>query len=194
VSRQLKKSLSGLTLIELLVVLAVSALLVTLAAPSFKRVTQSMTVSSSVNAFLADARFARAEAMRRGGGVAMCRSEAPEAAQPTCATGSGSLGAGWASGWIVFHDLDNDGAREAGEPVLRAQASNKSIGAILSSRASAKLRFTATGRLNSAALVTSLLFGSEEQFAGAAQRLVCVSVSGRARVVGDGSASCSDAS
>jgi type IV fimbrial biogenesis protein FimT len=186
------KTLSGFTLIELLVVLAVSALLVSLAAPSFKRVAQSMTVSASVNAFLADARFARAEAIRRGGGVAMCRSDAPEAAQPSCAAGSGSLGAGWASGWIVFHDLDNDGTRDAGEPILRAQAPNQSIGAIVSSRASAKLRFTATGRLNNATLVTSLLFGSEDQFASAVQRLVCVSVSGRARVAGNGSAACSD--
>jgi prepilin-type N-terminal cleavage/methylation domain-containing protein len=70
----------GFTLLELMVVLAIIAILVTLAAPSFTRLIQSTTVSSNVNNFLADMRYARSESTRRGGQVVMCRSDAPEAA------------------------------------------------------------------------------------------------------------------
>ena len=68
----------GFTLIELLVVLTVSAILLSLAAPSFSRLIQSTKISGAVNTFLADLRFARSEAIRLGGTVTMCRSANPE--------------------------------------------------------------------------------------------------------------------
>lgn len=186
--RQLKTS-HGMTLVELLVVVALGAILTTQAAPSFKRLIQSSAISSGVNTFLADIRYARHEALRRGGGVVMCRSNAPEAAQTACDAGSGSGGSGWASGWIIFLDLDNDGERDKGEEILRVQAPTPSIDSIVASNASSRIRFAATGRLYNLSSATALRFGSG-QFASAVQRLVCVSLSGRARVAGDGSASC----
>lgn len=53
----------GFTLIELLVEMAIAAILIALAAPSFKRLIQSNTISSNVNTFMADLRFARSEAI-----------------------------------------------------------------------------------------------------------------------------------
>ena len=44
-------------------------------------------MSGNVNGFLADMRYARSESIRRGGGVTLCRSDAPEAAAPVCAPG-----------------------------------------------------------------------------------------------------------
>ena len=67
----------GFTLLELMVVLAIVAILTMLAAPSFTRLIQSITMSSTVNTFLADMRYARSESIRRGGGVVMCRSDDP---------------------------------------------------------------------------------------------------------------------
>ena len=184
----MKKS-SGFTLIELMVVIAIASILMTLAAPSFRQIIQSNTISSNVNNFLADMRYARSESVRRGGGVIMCRSNAPEAASPICGTGSGPGGNGWVSGWIVFHDIDGDGTRTAAstDPVLRVQAPITAIDSIVEA-SSTKFRFTATGRLTLGG-ITSMQFGGGD-YPNTVQRMVCVSVGGRARVAGDGLSSC----
>jgi type IV fimbrial biogenesis protein FimT len=181
----------GFTLIELMVVVVILAILMTLAAPSFVRTIQSSTMSSTVNTFLADLRFARSEAIRRGGGIVMCRSNAPEAASPTCGTGSGPGGNGWVSGWIVFHDLDNDGAKAATEPLLRVQAPITSMDSVVEAggSSSTSFRFTATGRMLNLNSATSLQFGGSK-YTNDVQRVVCVNLGGRARIAGDGNSSC----
>lgn len=189
----MKKSY-GFTLIELLVAIAIAAILIALAAPSFKQLIQSNSMSSTVNTFLADMRYTRSEAIRRGGSVVMCRSNAPEAASPACNNLSGPGSNGWVSGWIIFYDQDGDGTRAAAstDPVLRVQAPITSIDSIVESKASppAKFQFTATGRLLNLSSATSLQFGGNPTFANTAQRVVCVSLGGRARIAGDGNASC----
>lgn len=189
----MKKSY-GFTLIELLVAIAIAAILIALAAPSFKQLIQSNSMSSTVNTFLADMRYTRSEAIRRGGSVVMCRSDAPEAASPACGSGSGPGSNGWVSGWIIFYDQDGNGNRAAAstDPVLRVQAPITSIDSIVESKASppAKFQFTATGRLLNLSSATSLQFGGNPTFANTAQRVVCVSLGGRARIAGDGNASC----
>lgn len=173
-----------------MVVLAISAILVTLAGPSFINLIRSTAISNAVNTFMADARFARSEAVRLGGAVVMCRSDAPEAASPTCGSGSGPGGNGWVSGWILFQDLNNDGNKDSADPLLRVQSRITSVNSIGNS--STKLVFTGTGRLkNLSGGSMSLQFGSAPDFPNEAQRMVCVSLGGRVRVAGDGLSSCS---
>ncbi len=192
------KLIRGFTLVELMVVIAVAAVLMTLVAPSFKHTIDSNNISNAVNTFLADMRFSRSESIRRGGSVVMCRSDAPEAANPSCGTGDGidfdgdSAGDGWISGWIIFHDLNSDGSKDVGEPILRVQAPIRSIDSIMKSGSTSTIyRFTGTGRLRSiSAGVSTLTFGGAK-YSSDLQRVVCVSVGGRARVAGNGSTSCS---
>ena len=172
----------GFTLIEVMVVVAIVAILVKLAAPSFKGIIQSNNMKGTVNSFISDMRLARSEAVRRGGSVVMCRSSNPEAATPSC--GSGST-VGWESGWIVFQDLNNDGGYDAGEPVLKVQGPITAVNTIAESGAATLFQFTATGRLKANGL-TSILFGSNPPFANDAQRTVCVNIGGRASINGDG--------
>jgi type IV fimbrial biogenesis protein FimT len=179
----------GFTLLEVLVVLTIVAILTTLVAPSFKSLIQSNTISSNVNTFLADMRYARSESIRRGGDVVMCRSDAPEASSPSCATGSGPGGNGWVSGWIIFYDLDNSGTMTAGDPLLRVQAAISAMDSIAEVSPVNKFQFTATGRL-SLSNATQLQFGGGK-YANTVQRVVCVNVGGRARIAGDGNSSCS---
>jgi type IV fimbrial biogenesis protein FimT len=173
-----------------MVVLAIVAILSTLAAPSFTRLVQSNTMSSQVNTFMADLRYARSESARRGGGVVMCRSDAPEAFHPVCNTTSGPGGRGWVSGWIVYLDANNDGVIDAGD-LLRIQSPIAKLDSIVENGddASSIFRFTATGRLFNASSATSLQFGGSD-YASDVQRVLCVNPGGRARIAGNGAASC----
>jgi type IV fimbrial biogenesis protein FimT len=171
----------GFTLIEVLVVIAIVGILVGLAAPSFSSMIRSSGMTSTVNTFLADMRYARSEAIRRGGGVVMCRSSNPEAVNPTCGTGSI---VGWESGWIIFHDLDGNVNKAATEPLLRAEGPITAVNTITEPGPATKFKFNATGRLPGVA--TSILFGSGAQFGATEQRTICVNFGGRARINGDG--------
>lgn len=181
----------GFTLVEVMIVLSLIAILTSFAAPMFSRLIQGARISSGTNTFLSDMRFARSEAMRRGGSVVMCRSDSPEASEPVCATGTRAGGAGWARGWIVFQDQNNNGIRTPDAPLLRVQSAIATINAIDDSNVSSTgFRFTATGRLANANAAATLVFGAGPLFAREIRRTVCVSVGGNARSVGDGAATC----
>lgn len=177
------------TLVELLVVMAIAAILLMLSAPSLSRMMKSNAMASGVNSFLSDLRFARSEAIRLGGGVVMCRSDAPEDPSPSCGTGAGPGSKGWVSGWITFHDLNTNSTLDANEPILRVQAAIKNLDAITETGTSPKFRFTPTGRLLDAGSTATMTFGGSE-FSSDLKRVVCVSFGGRARIAGDGSTTC----
>lgn len=169
----------GFTLVELLIVLAIVAVLTTLAAPSFKRQVQAARISSAVNSFMSDLRFARGEAIRRSANVIVCRSAAPEAVPPTCATGA--QGTGWVSGWIVYHAGNGNGVIDPDE-ILRVQGPIANLDSILDERsASTTIHFTGTGRLQNLNSATSLLFGGAS-YNTDLQRRVCINLGGRARI------------
>jgi type IV fimbrial biogenesis protein FimT len=184
----------GFTLLEMTVVIAIVAVLSMLAAPSFQRLIQTTNVSNNVNSFMADLRYARSEAIRRGGHVVMCRSNAPEALNAVCNNGFGADNKGWVSGWLIFHDTNNDGNWDAGEPLLRVQGPISSLNAIKEDRASgtptARFQFTATGRMSNLSSAATLKFGEEPAFALDVQRTLCVGLGGRGRIAGDGNISC----
>jgi type IV fimbrial biogenesis protein FimT len=183
------KKHGGFTLIELMVTVAILAILLGIAAPSFESVIKSSRMASAVNTFMSDMRFARSEAIRRGGGVVMCRSDAPENATPSCGSGSGPGGNGWVSGWIIFHDLNNDTDYDSGETLLRVQSKVTSVDSIVQNT-SKKFQFTGTGRLPYFGSSTTFQFGSSPSFSNTQQRVLCVNVAGRARIAGDGYVSC----
>ena len=82
----------GFTLVELMITIALVAILVGLATPSFSSVINSNRLSSQANAFMADLQLARSEAVRRNRTVRFCRSDDGA----TCSSGTGD----WTS-WIV---------------------------------------------------------------------------------------------
>lgn len=83
----------GFTLMELLVALAVAAILVTIAIPSYRSLVQRNTMTAAVNDLVGDLNFARNQAVTRGQRVYICKSSG----NATCAdTGD------WSQGWLVY--------------------------------------------------------------------------------------------
>ncbi len=100
------KKIHGFTLIELLVAVAVLAILLTLAAPSFQELIRSNRVRAITDEMLTVLNTARAEAVKRNIPVTICTSSDSIACDN---------GANWENGWVMFADADADGALDAGE-------------------------------------------------------------------------------
>lgn len=85
---------SGFSLVELMVAMAVAAILLVVAGPSFRDAIRRNKVSSASNALLADIAYARSEAINRGNVVSIC----PSSDQATCTSG----GKAYESGWLIY--------------------------------------------------------------------------------------------
>lgn len=96
---------SGFTLVELMVTLAVVAILLVVAVPSFQSVMNANKLTTSANEFVASFQAARAEAIRYNRRVVICLSTNPNAATPTCAPSDATN----AIGWLVFMDANANG-------------------------------------------------------------------------------------
>jgi len=92
----------GVTLVELIVTMAVFAILVSLAAPSFFRLLASNRMSTQTNEFVSGLRLAQSEAMRRGQTV-------------TLRSLDDDSQINFHEGWQVFTDGNADGAAAATE-------------------------------------------------------------------------------
>lgn len=107
---QYGRAARGFTLVELMIVLAIVSVLVGTAVPALTSTVKSVQLSSASNDLLGGLLLARSEAIKRNGRGVICRS----ADGATCAA-SGS----WEQGWLVFHDANNDGSRDAGEAIVQ---------------------------------------------------------------------------
>lgn len=107
------RKIRGFTLIELMVSIAVLAILLGIAAPSFRSMTATSNLRGVSNELITTLAQARSEAIKRGGRVTVCMSADGVAC---IATG------GWEQGWIMFTDdtrVGGSASIDAGETVLR---------------------------------------------------------------------------
>lgn len=102
----------GFTLVELLVVMAIGSLLMAIAIPSMQPMIHSAQLIAASNSFVSSLHLARGEAIKRNGRVVLCKT-----ADGLACTDAG----GWDQGWIVFHDANNNGARELTEVIVHRQ-------------------------------------------------------------------------
>lgn len=96
---------AGFTLIEMMMVLAIGAILLTVAVPSFVAMTKNNKLTSHVNTLVSHVHFARTEASKRGTRIILCRTANPAASSPTC----GGTAYTWSKGWLVFALGDTTG-------------------------------------------------------------------------------------
>jgi type IV fimbrial biogenesis protein FimT len=103
----------GTSLLEVLVVVGIAGILAGVVAPFAQSFGASLKLSSFANGLLSDLYLARAEAIKRSTPVVLCKS----ADGLSCAADGG-----WEQGWIVFHDANGNGSRDAGEQLLQRLA------------------------------------------------------------------------
>jgi len=105
----------GFTLVELMVTIAIAAILLMVAVPSFDDALLNGKLTSQSNAVLSTLQLARSEAIKRNARVTVCKS----AQSTTPPSGTCTSSGGWNQGWIIFHDADGDGVLDAGETIVQ---------------------------------------------------------------------------
>lgn len=129
----------GFSLIELMVAIAVTAILVMIAVPSFQGAALTSQLRSMSNALVSGARLARSEAIKRNAVVTLCQSS-----DGASCTNSGA----WEQGWIVAcRTDDNANCRTAGANwlVIQREPAASSGMRVITTAGIAQLSFQPTG-------------------------------------------------
>jgi type IV fimbrial biogenesis protein FimT len=166
----------GFTLVELMIALAVFAALLMIVLPSYSDMTLGSKLRSQANDLVAGAVLARSEAIKRNAIVRMCVS----------ADGASCIAGGWDQGWVVFHDADDDGTLDAGETVLLQHQAAPSGFKITGTVASVRFQGTGVG-----ATQATLTACRATPSVGGQERVVTISLTGRASVERTNTATCS---
>jgi len=101
----------GFTIIELMITIALVAIILALGVPFFRATIIENRLATETNNFIASINHARSLAAKRNQSVTMCISSGVDS------SGGGSCmdsAIGWEQGWIVFNDIDRDGALDSG--------------------------------------------------------------------------------
>jgi type IV fimbrial biogenesis protein FimT len=163
---------SGYTAIELVVVLLVTAIMATLALPSFIAMIRNTRLDTYSELLRADLLIARREAIKMNGRVLVCPAGS---SANTCGTDYSK----WANGWIVCYDLNADGACDAStaaapNPILARGAIDPSM---VLSGPSAAVRFNSNGT-QGAVGAPSVAFTVSGHWSGATSLAPTIAASG----------------
>lgn len=175
---------AGLTLVEVMVTVAILALLLGLAAPSFKPLLERWRVQQAVGAMTSTMQLARSEAVKRGGNVVIQKN-----ADNTDGCTLAATAADWGCGWIVFVDSDASGSFTAGEEVLQSTRIPTGIEVVHNkANGAAVIRLDRWGKMDGLGAKSFLVTPHPSETASPATRSICVSAGGRIRI--DESTSC----
>ena len=166
----------GFTAIELMVVVAIMAVLAALAAPSFTPLMEGWRVRQATEALQSTIFYARSEAIKRGGNVAIQKLPNNTGGCTTATTNQA-----WDCGWFVCADTNGNGACNAGEPELRRYESPGNI-EVSRTGGGASIKLNRWGLVDGTWLGFSLV-PLNKPTTNAAARGVCMSLGGRVRII-----------
>jgi type IV fimbrial biogenesis protein FimT len=181
----------GFTAIELMVTVAVLAVLAGIAAPSFNPIIERWRVRQASEELQSTFYFARSEAIKRGGNVTILRS----------GDGGGCTAVGtdtslWSCGWIVFADLNSNGAQDNNEDTLQTAPAPNKVSVQFTNTSDAKLtdpiKVDRWGRFSSTNAAIDFAFRLTPKNGSTANASsICVSSSGRIKRLDSATGSCS---
>jgi type IV fimbrial biogenesis protein FimT len=162
----------GFTLIELMIAIALVAILLATAVPALDDFTNDARQTGAINDFIGSIHLARNTAITTNSRVTMCAS----------ASGTSCEFTSWDSGWIVFGDVNSNGALDAGETIVSASAAVEGL-SIQSGEFPAALMYRPNGRAMTAALTGNAGEFAVCDFRGPGHaKVILVELSGRPRM------------
>jgi len=177
---------AGMTLPELMVTLSIMSILLAIAIPSTRSLSETEAVRSQVNAFISTLRYARSEAIRYRTQIVVCPSNNSESAVPACSAGAHD---DWSQGWLVFVNRNGDtnyAFDASNDTLLRVQGPMAASGGIINAAGgnpANKFVFRSTGTLKVGG-ASAYTFDSASDDAARRQR-ICISLPGRIRTSSD---------
>lgn len=161
------RSSSGFTLVEMMVALAIAAILLAIAVPSYSGSQLNSQLRASANDLIGSINFARSEAIKGGTVVTLCASSDGE-----------NCGGAWNQGWVVRRNAD----------VLHSASALPSGFRLTEFSGTTTLQFQSTG-VDATAATFTLCRSSPS--AGNQERVVSMDATGRAFVTRTTTGSCS---
>lgn len=175
----------GFTLIELLITVAIAAILLSLAAPTFRDLLVKRSVQAAAETLVDDMRFARSEALKRSTRTVICRSV--DGSSCTSVVGS------WSEGWIVYVDANSTAVNTAipAADLVRVQQLLPNVSSVENATpTNTLLRFTyePTGWAKGAS--TNFVVAPTGSVLTGSTRLLCISIQGRPALRVQGATGC----
>lgn len=166
----------GFTAIELMVVVSIVALLAALAAPSFTPLIETWRVRQATESLQSSLFYARSESIKRGGQVVI-----QKIPNNTDGCSSATSNADWDCGWIVCHDMGNNGSCDAGDTLLQRIATPSRV-QITRTAGGETIQLNRWGLVNGPFIGFSLVpLDKPTTHSGA--RGLCMSSGGRIRII-----------
>lgn len=168
----------GFTVLELMITVALLAILLAAAVPSFRTAIQNNRLTASSNQLLTAFQQARSEALKRKVPVSVCAADT-SASTPAC-------GSDWSEGWIVIVDSNLAGSSSAAYSgsanLLRVHPAPEGEATVGGSSAVDFVRYLPDGQIDIAAGATPPVFELRiPDCRGENARDISISRTGRAR-------------
>lgn len=167
----------GFTTIELMVVVGILATLAALAAPNFTPMIERYRVRQSVEELTSTFYFARSEAIKRGGGIAIAKTPNVPGVCSFATTPTD-----WGCGWVVFIDTNDDGVVNGAEQILQTAPPPANSKVVMPAN-TGSIRVNRWGNFTGIPPAGIFVFPGAKTSSDPSSFLVCVAASGKIKTI-----------